>query len=224
MFHYKPCFSSLQTNHSYTISSLILIIFQIPYSPFSNLLNHFIKIHLHIASFLFTPHTIFHSLLLGFCVIMEVESSPERKIHHKGGKIPRYEPSNCNSINSYSFIKQFFEDVYYLEFYRGVSEVGFHEQLTDWVATQLKGETAVIAGVEFIFLVTSISLAIGLLDNGKYWFKGISLDLEHYKPFLKTSYRVLTSTCQLPIAIHPLFAKWIALDRRVRAIRLSSSA
>jgi len=66
---------------------------------------------------------------------MEVESSPERKRQHKGGRILIYEPSNCNQINSYPSIKQFFEDVHCLEFCKKVSEAGFYEPLTDWVAT-----------------------------------------------------------------------------------------
>lgn len=120
---------------------------------------------------------------------MEAKYSPKRKRKHKGGKILIYEPSDCNAINSYPFIKQCFEDVHCLEFCKRVSKMGFHEQLTNWVATQLKGEIVVIAGVEFSFSVTSIWLATELPDNGEYWFKGISLDLGHYKPFLKTPYR-----------------------------------
>lgn len=120
---------------------------------------------------------------------MQVESSPERKRHHKGGKILRYEPSNCSKINLHPFIKQFFEDVTCLDFCKRVSEVGFHEKLKNWVATKIKGESVVIVGVEFTFLVASISLDTGLPDNGEYWFKGMSLDLEYYSPLLKTPYR-----------------------------------
>lgn len=53
----------------------------------------------------------------------------------------------------------------------------------------MKSESVIVAVVEFIFLVASISLATGLLKNGEYWFKGMNLDLEYYKPFLKTPYR-----------------------------------
>ena len=67
--------------------------------------------------------------------------------------------------------------------------MGFNEQLTYWVATQLKGESVVVASVEFTFLVASTSVAVGLLDNGEYWFKGMNLDLENYRPFLKAPYR-----------------------------------
>ena len=69
-----------------------------------------------------------------------------------------------------------------------VCEVGFHEQLTDWVATHLEGESAISAGVKFTFSVASISLATGILDHGEYWFKGMNLDLVHYTSFLKTPY------------------------------------
>ena len=67
--------------------------------------------------------------------------------------------------------------------------MGFHEKLTDWLETQLKGEIVFIASVEFSFLVASVSIENGLPDNGEYWFKGMSLDLEYYKPFLKAPYR-----------------------------------
>jgi len=58
---------------------------------------------------------------------MEGDSSPEKKKKHKGGKILRYEPNNCNEINSSPFIKQCFEYVNCLEFCKRVCEVGFHE-------------------------------------------------------------------------------------------------
>ena len=145
----------------------------------------FIKNLSHITSFPFAPHISFQFLLLGLCVIMEAESSPERKRQHKGQRILKYEPSDCNTINSYPFIKQCFEDVHCLEFCKRVSEAGFYEQLIDWVVTQLKGDTTVIAGIEFSFSVASISLATSLPDTDEYWFKGMSLDIENYKPFLR---------------------------------------
>jgi len=120
---------------------------------------------------------------------MEGDSSPERKKYNKGGKILRYELTNCNEINASPFIKQCFEDVNCLDFYKRVCEVGFHEQLIDCVATHLKGESAIIAGVEFTFSVASISLATGIPDHGEYWFKGMKLDLVRYRSFLKTPYR-----------------------------------
>lgn len=173
-FHY---FST----HFHQLSKL----FHLSQDPF----HHFVKItyislhfHSHLTSY-------FRFLLLGLCVIMEAESLPERKRQHKGGRILRYEPSDCNTINSYPFIKQCFEDVHYLEFCKRVSKTRFHEKLTDWVATHLKGETVFISGIEFNFSVASISIATGLPDNGEYWFKGMNLDLENYKPFLKTPYR-----------------------------------
>jgi len=61
--------------------------------------------------------------------------------------------------------------------------------LTDWIATHLKGERAIIAGVEFTFSVAAISLSTGIPDHGEYWFKGMNLDFEHYRSFLKTPYR-----------------------------------
>ena len=57
------------------------------------------------------------------------------------------------------------------------------------MTNQLKGESVFIVGVELTFSVASISLATRIPDNGEYWFKGMSLDLEYYRPFLKTPYR-----------------------------------
>ena len=119
---------------------------------------------------------------------MEVESLPERKREkNEGGfsdmnhyiatqSTPILSPSSALMMSTaWNFAR--------------VSEAGFYEQLKDWVATQLKGDTAVIAGIELSFPMASISLASGLPHNGEYWFKGMSLDLENYKPFLKTSYK-----------------------------------
>jgi len=120
---------------------------------------------------------------------MEGDSSPpEKRKHHKGGSILRYEPTNCNEINSSPFIRQCFEDVSCLGFCQRVGEVGFHELLTDWIATNLKGEKSTIAGIDFTFSVAAISLATGIPNDGEYWFKCMSLDLEQYKPFLKSPY------------------------------------
>lgn len=94
---------------------------------------------------------------------MEGDFSPERKKHHKGGKILRYEPSSCNDINASRFIKLNCPD-----FFKRVLEVGFHEQLIDWVTTHLKGESAIIANVEFTFSMAFISLSTGILDHGEY--------------------------------------------------------
>ena len=53
-------------------------------------------------------------------------------------------------------------------------------------ATTLKGEKAIIVGVAFIFLVDAIYYATWIPNHGEYWFKGINLDLEQYKPYLKS--------------------------------------
>jgi len=59
---------------------------------------------------------------------MEEDSSPtEKRKHQKGGKILRYEPSNCSEITSSPFIRKFFEYFNYLVFFQRVEEVGFHE-------------------------------------------------------------------------------------------------
>ena len=121
---------------------------------------------------------------------MEGDSSPsEKRIQHKGGKIPRYEPSKCNEIISSPFITKCFEDVNCLGFCQRVEEVGYHEELTDLFAANLKGEKATIAGIDFTFSVAAISLATGIPNHGEYWFKGMNLDLEQYKSFIKSQYK-----------------------------------
>ena len=98
---------------------------------------------------------------------MEGDSSPsEKRKHHKGGRIMRYEPTNYNEINSSPFIRQFFEDVSWPVFCERVGEVGFHEQLTNWIATNLKGEKATIARIDLTFSFSVISLATGMPNHG----------------------------------------------------------
>jgi len=100
---------------------------------------------------------------------MEEDSSPsEKRKNHKGWRILRYDPTNCNEINSSPFIRQCFEDVSCLGLCQRVGEVGLHEQITDWIATNLKWEKAIIAGIEFT-------------------------DLKQYRPFLKSPYREVHS-------------------------------
>jgi len=50
----------------------------------------------------------------------------------------------------------------------------------------LKREKATIVGIDFTFSVDVISLAIGIPNHGAYWFKGMNLDLEQYKPYIKS--------------------------------------
>lgn len=46
--------------------------------------------------------------------------------------------------------------------------MGFHENLTDLIMTHMKGERAIIEGVDFTFSVAEISLTTGILDHGEY--------------------------------------------------------
>ena len=113
--------SFLEVFGHFSLQTLFFLLASI--SLFHCFFTHFHQLPKFISTFFKPPlsfrqnppshHFIFHSyltvilifLLLGFFVIMEAESSPERKRHQKGGKILRYEPSNCNEINSYPFIK-----------------------------------------------------------------------------------------------------------------------
>jgi len=49
------------------------------------------------------------------------------------------------------------------------------------IAINIKGENAIIVGIDFKFLVDPISLATKIQNHGKYWFKGMKLNLEENK-------------------------------------------
>jgi len=62
-----------------------------------------------------------------------------------------------------------------------VGEVGFHEQLTNLITINMRGEKATIVGIDFTFSIDPISLAIEIPNHGVYWFKGMKLNLEENK-------------------------------------------
>ena len=74
----------------------------------------------------------------------------------------------------------------FLGFCQRVQEVGYHEQLTAIFSITLKVEKDTIVGIDFIFYIDAISHAIGIPNHGENWFKGMNLDLEEYKPYLKS--------------------------------------
>ena len=65
----------------------------------------------------------------------------------------------------------------------------FPDHLKDLFGTNLKGENTTIVGIDFTFSVDAISLATEIPNHGEYWFKGMNLDLEEYKPYLKSQYK-----------------------------------
>ena len=104
----------------------------------------------------------------------------------QGGKILRFEPSNCNEITSSPFFMKYFKDVNCLGFCQRVQEVGYHKHLTGIFSLTLKEDKITIARTNFMFSVDAISQAIGIPNHGENWFKGMNLDLEEYKPYLKS--------------------------------------
>ena len=69
-----------------------------------------------------------------------------------------------------------------------MQEVGYHEHLIVIFSLTLKEEKITIVGTDFMFSVDSISQATGIPSHGENWFKGMNLDLEQYKPYLKSQY------------------------------------
>ena len=66
-----------------------------------------------------------------------------------------------------------------------IMEEGCHLQLNNLFSTSFIMGKAIIAGVEFNALAKVISSAISIPSHGENWFKGMDLDLEHYKQLLK---------------------------------------
>ena len=101
----------------------------------------------------------------------------------------RYEPTEIREIMASLFINKLFEDVGCLGFCERIQEVGCHAKLTSLFATNFKKEKKSIAWVDFTISMDSISIAIGIPNHGEIRFKGMDLDIENYKIFLKTHYK-----------------------------------
>jgi len=84
---------------------------------------------------------------------------------------------------------KFFEDVNCLGFCQRVQEVGYHEHLIGIFFLTLKEDKITIAGTNFMFSVDAISQDTSIPNHGENWFKGMNLDLEEYKPYLKSQYK-----------------------------------
>jgi len=81
---------------------------------------------------------------------------------------------------------KYFEDFNCLGFCQRVKEVGYLEHLTGLFALTLKEKNITVARNDIMFLVDAISQAIDMSNNGENRFKGVNLDLEEYKPYLKS--------------------------------------
>ena len=118
---------------------------------------------------------------------MDIDTPPYERKKYKGGNILRFEPFNCHQITSSPFILKCFEDVNCVEFFQKIQEVGYNEQLTGLFSIALKKHKVVIVGIEFNFTLESISTTTGIPNHGEYWFKGMNLDDEYFKPYLKSA-------------------------------------
>ena len=103
----------------------------------------------------------------------------------KGGEILRYEPTHMQEIDASEFIKRSFKQVGCLGFCEKVQEVGYHYELTSLFATNFKRNKTTIAGMDFLVSTEVIALATSIPNQGEIWFKGMDLDIENYKVFLK---------------------------------------
>jgi hypothetical protein len=121
---------------------------------------------------------------------METRSSDtQKKRYNKGGQVSRYEPTQVREIMASPFIKKSFEDVGCLGFCERIQEVGCHAKLTSLFATNFKKDKTTIVGIDFTISTDAISIATGIPNHGEIWFKGMDLDIENYKIFLKPHYK-----------------------------------
>ena len=121
----------------------------------------------------------------------------EKKKYNKGGPISRFEPSNMKEINASSYIEKSFEDVGCLGFCERIQEVECHAKLTSIFSTNFRRDKGTIAGIDFIISADAIALTTDIPNQGEIWFKGMDLDIENYKVFLKMHYK------DAPIDIFP---------------------
>ena len=119
---------------------------------------------------------------------MENERESEKKVQ-KGGHHSRFEPSKLREINASSFAKRCFRNVGCMKFCEKIQEVGCHVSLTSLFAHDFNIDKVVIEGIEFSVSTDIISSATGIPNHGETWFKGMELDLDDYKLFLKPNVR-----------------------------------
>ena len=120
---------------------------------------------------------------------MDTDTSPSKRKKYTREKILRFEPSHCHQITSSHFILKYFENVNCVQFFQKIQEVGHNEQLIGLFSIALKKGKFFIVGLEFNFALESISIATGIPNHGEYWFKGMNVDDEYYKPYLKSTYK-----------------------------------
>jgi len=107
----------------------------------------------------------------------------------KRGEISRYEPTHMQEINASEFIKISFKQVGCLGLCNKVQGVGYNHDPTTLFSINFKRDHVTIVGVNFIVSIEIVASAIGIPNHGEIWFKGIDLDIENYKVFLKPQYK-----------------------------------
>ena len=76
-----------------------------------------------------------------------------------------------------------------MKFCEKIQEVGYDVPLTSLFAHNFNIDKVVIAGIEFSVSADIISSATCIPYHGETWFKGMELDLDDYKLFLKPNVR-----------------------------------
>jgi len=117
-----------------------------------------------------------------------MENYSERK-KFKGGHISRYEPNHMQKVNGTKFIRRSFEQACYLGFCLKVQEVGYHQGLTSLFSMNFRRDHVTIVGFKFLVSAEFIASTTTIPNEGDICFKGMDLDLEHYKMFLKPQYK-----------------------------------
>ena len=97
----------------------------------------------------------------------------------------RFEPSTLQEVNASPFAKGCFERTRCLRFCEKIMEEGYHLQLKSLFAIRFSMGKAIITCVEFNLSTNVIYLATCIPSHGQKWFKGMDIDLEYYKLFLK---------------------------------------
>lgn len=106
---------------------------------------------------------------------------------HKGGAIVRFEPQNLTFINVDPTIRVAFEQVGCIRFCEKIQ--GYNAQLTKEFVMSFDGLEAKVGALTFPVIEVKIAIAMEIPLQGEQWFKGMPLDIAHYKDFLELEYR-----------------------------------
>ena len=90
-----------------------------------------------------------------------------------------------HEINASVLARRCFQRNQFLTFCERLMEGGYHLQLSSLFATSYNMVKVTLVGLEIILSYDLIASAIGIPSHGEQWFKGMDLDIENYKKFLK---------------------------------------